>query len=158
MRRLAGILLAAGALLCGTVAVDAGSTTRPIRANQHFIGLVNGHHEGAVVFTICPGPAGGEGRPAAHQSVAVRRVAAGGGDTGSGGGPIYARISPATTVTLTSYGQRELIPTTAQVPCDGPGTVIFSSCPLPQPCGAGAAVDNVPVTYVDIATRRALAS
>ena len=152
MTRFAGVLLAACAMLAGAATTHAETTSRPIQPNQHFMGLVNGQRTGAVIYTICPGPAGASGRVAAHQSVAVRRVAAGGGDTGSGGGVIYARITPTTMVTLTSYAQPEPTPTSAQVPCDGAGTIYFSSCPLPQPCGAGAVFDNVPVMYVDIAT------
>lgn len=151
MRRLAGVLLAMCAVLAGTVATNAQTTPYRIQPNQHFIGLVNGQHAGAVIYTICPGPAGGNGRPAADQSVSVRLVTAGGGDTGASGGYIYARITPTTTVAMTRYGHPKPIPMSARVPCEGSGTIVFSSCPLPQPCGSGAAVDDVQVEYVDIA-------
>jgi hypothetical protein len=129
------------------------SASTPIGPNQHFVGLVNGKHKGAVIYTVCPGPAGGTryGPPAGGQTVAVKRVTAGGGDTGSTGHLIYARITPTTIVTLTAYGQPEPIPTTASVPCDGPGIVLFTSCPVPQPCGAGAKANNVAVTFINIA-------
>jgi hypothetical protein len=151
MKRLAGVLLAVCAVLYGTVATNAETVSHSIEPNQHFIGLVNGQHADAVIYTICPGPAGGDGRPAADQSVSVRLVAAGGGDTGAGGGVIYARITPTTMVAMTRYGRPEPIPMAARVPCEGSGTIVFSSCPLPQPCGSGAAVDVVQVAYIDIA-------
>jgi len=138
-------------VLAGTVATNAETTSHPIQPNQHFIGLVNGQHAGTVIYTICPGPPGGDGHPAADQSVSVRLVAAGGGDTGVGGDVIYARITPTTMVAMTRYGHPEPIPISAHVPCEGSGTIVFSSCPLPQPCGSGAAVDDVQVAYVDIA-------
>jgi hypothetical protein len=81
----------------------------------------------------------------------VRRVTAGGGDTGAGGHSIFARITPTTIVSLKAYGLPAPIPTSARVPCQGTGTIPFSTCPLPQPCGAGAKVDDVPVTFIDIA-------
>lgn len=151
MKRVAGVMLAVSAMLVGTVATNAEAMSRPIQPNQHFIGLINGQHTGAVIYTICPGPEGGTGPPAAHQTVAVHRVRAGGGDTGAGGGVIYARVSPTVIIALTRYGQPEVIPMSARVPCNGSGAVSFSTCPLPQPCGAGAVVDNVPVTFIDIA-------
>lgn len=151
MIRLTGVLVAALALLAGSVAANAEGLSSPIHPNQHFVGLVNGQHADAVIYTICPGPAGGDGHPVSGQSVAARRTATGGGDTGSTGGVIYARVTPTTILTITRYGQPAPIPKAAQVPCEGPGTIAFSSCPLPQPCGSGAVVDNVPVTYVDIA-------
>jgi hypothetical protein len=149
--RLTGVLVAAFALLAGTVAANGQALSSPIQPNQQFIGLVNGEHADAVIYTICPGPVGGDGHPAAGQSVAVRRTTAGGGDTGSAGGVIYARIAPTTILAMTRYGRPEPIPKTALVPCQGSGTIAFSSCPLPQPCGSGATVDSVRVTYVDIA-------
>jgi hypothetical protein len=151
MIRLTGVLVAALALLAGTVAVHAEALSSPIQPDQHFVGLVNGEHAAAVIYTICPGPVGGYGHPAAGQSVAVRRTAAGGGDTGAAGGVIYARITPTTILTMTRYGRPEPIPKAARVPCQGSGTIAFSSCALPQPCGIGATVDTVRVTYIDMA-------
>jgi hypothetical protein len=149
--RLFGILIATFALLAGAPAASAEALSSPIQPNQHFIGLVNGKHADAVIYTICPGPASGDGRPAAGQSVAVRRTAAGGGDTGAGGSVIYARVTPTTILAMTRYGRPEPIPRSARVPCQGAGTIAFSSCPLPQPCGRGATIDNVRVTYIDLA-------
>ena len=158
MIRLIGMLGAALGLFSGTVAANAEALSSPIQPHQHFIGLVNGEHADAVIYTLCPGPAGGDGHPAADQSVAVRRTAAGGGDTGSEGGVIYARITPTRVLTLTRFGRPEPIPKAAQVRCQGSGTIAFSSCPLPEPCGTGATVDNVPVMYVELPAQRPIAA
>jgi hypothetical protein len=138
-----GILLGAG----------AAAASSQVGPDQHFVGLINGKHVGAVIYVVCPGPVdGGDTGPiAGGQTVAVRHVASGGGDTGQGAHIIYARVTPTTIVSLGSYGDPEQIPSSARVPCGGSGSVVFSSCPLPQPCGAGAQPDSVPVTYVDIA-------
>jgi hypothetical protein len=143
----------AAALVAGGFGTGSALAVSPIGPNQHFIGLVNGKHTGAVIYTVCPGPAGGNrtGPPAGNQTVAVKRVHSGGGDTGAGGHSIGARITPTTVVTIDGYGDAEPVPTSARVPCDGSGTVAFSSCPLPQPCGAGARVDDVPVRFINIA-------
>jgi hypothetical protein len=137
------------------MALGAGSAaaSTPIGPDQHFVGLVNGKHAGAVIYVVCPGPADGDrtGPIAGGQTVAVRRVSTGGGDTGQGAQVIYARITPTTIVSLSAYRHPQRIPTSGSVPCKGTGSVVFSTCPLPQPCGAGARIDTVPVTYLDIA-------
>src|SRR6202043_3437188 len=92
----AGVSLAACALVASAVAGTAAAASSPIGPNQHFIGLINGKHKGAVIYTVCPGPATGYGPPKSGQTVAVSRVAAGGGDTGSTGHSISARITPTT--------------------------------------------------------------
>jgi hypothetical protein len=131
-------------------ATDVVAASAPIGPNQHFVGLVNGKHVDAVVYTICPGPGTGDGPPVSGQTVAVRRVASGGGDTGTGAHVIYARVTPTTIVELKAYRRAEPIPTSARVPCQGTGTITFSTCPLPQPCGAGSAVDNVSVRFINM--------
>jgi len=127
-----------------------------IGPDQHFIGLVNGDHSAAVVYTVCPGPAGPGrmGPPAGNQSVEVKRVAKGGGDTGSTGSHVYGYIpgSPPAITLLKRYDAPGAIPTSAMVPCGGMGVVYFSSCPLPQPCGEGARLDKVEVKFENIAT------
>jgi hypothetical protein len=147
-------LLAAVALVAGSVAwATPAAASSPIGPNQHFIGLVNGKNVGAVIYTVCPGPLGPgrTGPPVGNQTVAVKRVRTGGGDTGAAARVIFAVITPTTIIQLHAYGVPAPIPTTAQVPCDGTGTVVFSTCPLPQPCGAGARDDDVPVQFLDIA-------
>jgi hypothetical protein len=151
MIRLVGVILCVCALLVGASATGSVLASSPIRPNQHFVGLVNGTHSGAVIYTVCPGPATGYGPPKGGQTVAARRVAAGGGDTGAGGRVIYARITPTTIVSLKAYGRNAPIPTSAKVPCQGKGIVTFSTCPLPQPCAGGARTDDVPVEFVDVA-------
>jgi hypothetical protein len=151
MPRLARVAAVAVAVLAGSLASEVAFASSPIGPNQHFLGLINGKHTNAVIYTVCPGPATGTGPPQGGQTVAVRRVSAGGGNTGAGAHVIYARITPTTIVSIKAYGQPVPIPTSARVPCQGSGTITFSTCPLPQPCGAGARVDNVPVKFIDIA-------
>jgi hypothetical protein len=150
MLRLAGITVVTCGLLAGTVGTGVAHAPTPIGPNQHFVGLVDGRHTDAVIYTVCPGPATGYGPVAGGQTVGVKRVASGGGDTGSAAHAIYARVTPTTIVTLTAYAHPVRIPTSAQVPCQGTGIVTFSASPLPQSRAAGAEVDNVPVTYIDI--------
>jgi hypothetical protein len=137
------------------VAASGVASASAIGPNQHFIGLVNGTHTDAVVYTVCPGPAGPGrlGAPAGNQSVQVKRVASGVGDTGSAGNVIYGYIpgSPPAITSLNRYDTPGAIPTSAMVPCGGKGSVYFSSCALPQPCGAGAMIDKVEVKFENIA-------
>jgi hypothetical protein len=151
MVRLARVAVVAVAFLAATFGSDVALASSPIGPNQHFVGLINGKHRDAVIYTVCPGPATGNGPPQSGQTVAVRRVTSGGGDTGAGASVIYARITPTTIVSMKRYGGAVAIPTSASVPCQGSGTVTFSTCPLPQPCGAGAEVDNVAVKFIDVA-------
>jgi hypothetical protein len=130
--------------------MDVAVASAPIGPNQHFIGLVSGNHVNAVIYTICPGPGTGDGPPVSGQTVAVRRVASGGGDTGTGAHVIYARVTPTTVVELKADGRTAPLPTSARVPCQGTGTLSFSTCPLPQPCGAGSEVDNVSVRFLNV--------
>lgn len=153
-RRLAAPAVAC-ALAAGLLTASGAAASGRIGPNQHFIGLVNGKHAGAVIYVVCAGPAGGTGPVAGGQTVAVKRVRSGGGDTGAGGGVVYARITPSSIVEMRRYGQSESIPSSTQVPCQGTGVVTFSTCPLPQPCGAGAKVDSVPVEYVNLGAAQA---
>jgi hypothetical protein len=143
------------ALLPGGPSAASGGPISPIRPNQHFIGFVNGKHSAAVVYTVCAGPVGPGrvGPPAGGQTVEVLRVPKGGGDTGSTGSSVDAFIpgSPPAVSQLMEYGKPVAIPDTARVPCNGSGTVFFSSCALPQPCGTGAKTNDVAVKFEDIA-------
>ena len=85
LRTIAGtvLVLATIVVVIATVATPAAATT-PIGPNQHYIGLVNAAHTGAVIYVVCPGPATGQtGPPAGGQTVAVRKMRSGGGYTGS---------------------------------------------------------------------------
>ena len=132
----------------------ARGATAPISARQHFVGVVDGRTRGATVTTVCAGPAA-TGRIASRQTLAVRRVRKGGGYTGPFTGVFawFQPSSPGTTpvqLRLRSYGHARAIPTTVRVPCSGPGTVVFSSCPYLAPCAAGWVPDDVRVTFVDV--------
>lgn len=150
MLRLTGSAVAVAVCLACVSGTEVAAASAPIGPNQHFVGLVNGKHVDAIIYTICPGPGTGDGPPVSGQTVAVRRVASGGGDTGTGAHVIYARVTPTTVVELKAYRRTEAIPTSARVPCQGTGTITFSTCPLPQPCGAGSAVDNVSVRFLNV--------
>jgi hypothetical protein len=125
----------------------------PIGPNQHFIGLVNGVHVGAVIRVFCPGPSNRPGPPVGGQTFAVHRVSGGGGDTGANGRTVFAflPVGSSVLVPFSSYDSPKPIPTSARLPCSGTGTVYFSTCPLPQPCSVGAKSDDVKVTFVNIA-------
>jgi hypothetical protein len=152
--RLLGVSLAAVPLfLTGTAAAAA-----PIGPHQHFVGLVNGSHRDPVVHTVCPGPAGPhrQGPVAGGQTVAVLEKPNGPGYTGPFS-QVYAWFTPApggprpVQITLTTYSSPRAIPTAIRVPCQGSGTVTFSSCPYLAPCAAGWVQTSVRVRFVDIA-------
>jgi hypothetical protein len=143
--------------MVGLLAPPAGAAA-PIRSNQHFIGLVNGKQAGAVVKTVCPGPAtsGRTGRVMAGQTLSVARRAGGSGYTGPFGQVnawfVPSQQGPAPVqVRFTSYGEPLTIPTSVRVPCDGTGTVEFSSCPYLAPCAFGWVPTYVKVRFVNIA-------
>ncbi len=148
-------LVAAVALATLAPSGTAGASGGRIGQNQHFVGLVNGKQRGAVVYTVCPGPVspGQTGPPAGNQTVEVKRVSAGGGDTGSTGSVVYGYIpgGPPAITQLKRYDTPGAIPTSAMIPCGGTGVVYFSSCALPQPCGTGSKIDYVAVKFEDIA-------
>jgi hypothetical protein len=154
------LLVPALALALAVLSVG-GSTAeaaQPIGPQQHFRGVVNGSKQDAVVHTVCAGPSapGRTGPVAGGQTVAVVRGRAGGGFTGPFT-QVYAWFVPAqpwpapTQLVLTAYGTKVAIPTSVQVPCDGKGTVEFTSCPYLSPCPFGWVPTAVHVRFVDIA-------
>jgi hypothetical protein len=136
-------------------AIPAQAATPPIGPNQHFVGLVNGKHVGAVIYVVCPGPAGGDrtGPPAGNQTVKVLRVASGGGYTGPSAHQIWAEFNKDAihVVGFTTYNTAKAIPTSLRLPCSGTGTVTFTTCFGTLPCAATAKDDVVPVTFENIA-------
>jgi hypothetical protein len=132
----------------------AASAKSPIGPNQHFIGFVNGRDANAIIYTACPGPYWpGRLGPPVGDKVSVQRVARGGGDTGSNATTIYAYVpgGPPAITALRYYGEVSTLSSTARVPCQGTGTLYFTTCPLPQPCGAGARPYDVSVRFENIA-------
>src|SRR4051812_28518682 len=99
--------------------IPAQAATPPIRPNQHFIGLVNNKHVGAVIYVVCPGPAGGDrtGPPAGNQTVKVARVASGGGYTGSSAHELWAQFNKDSihVVGFTTYNTAKAIPSSLQL-------------------------------------------
>jgi hypothetical protein len=153
--------LAVAGILTAALASPAAAA-EPIGPGQHFVGQVNGLGASAtavpVVRTVCAGPVwpGRTGPVAGGQTLAVHHVAAGGGYTGlfsqayawveqdaSTGGPQQVRF--------TTYDTKLDIPPAVRVPCDGPGTVTFSSCPRLAPCAAGWIPTSIKVRFQNIA-------
>jgi hypothetical protein len=148
------VALLATVVTLGT-AIPAQATTPPIGPNQHFVGRVNDKHVGAVIYVICPGPAGGNrtGPPAGNQTVKVVRVASGGGYTGPSAHQIWAEFNKDAmhVVGFTTYNTPKAIPTSLRLPCSGKGTVTFTTCFGTLPCAATAKDNVVTVTFENIA-------
>ena len=158
MRKLVAVLtalVAAMAVGTATMVGSASATNQRIKPNQHYIGLVNDTHTNAVIYVICPGPADGTrtGPPAGNQTVSVKRVASGGGYTGSLAHGIWAQFNKdsSNVVGFSTYRTPQQIPPSLQLPCSGTGTVTFTTCFGTLPCAADAKDDVVPVTFVNLA-------
>jgi hypothetical protein len=156
-RTFAAVAIAVVALVSSSVPAGAVQSIGP---HQHFAGVVDGHRRSAVVYTACAGPAwpGRTGPVVSGQTFGVTRARRGHGYTGPFT-QIYAWFVPPsggttatpTQLTFDSYRVSQPIPTSVQVPCDGTGTVEFSSCPYLAPCAYGWIPDYVDVLFVDIA-------
>lgn len=142
-------LLAGLALAAAACAPAPGSG--PIGPDQRFSGRVNGSADAAVVTTVCPGPAGGSGHPAAGQTVAAVLDPAGDGDT-DGNGAVFVEPDAGThVVQLHSWGEAVELPTDLALPCDGPGVFVFDPCFGFVGCRGAARADVVRVTFVNVA-------
>jgi hypothetical protein len=160
MRRVVQISAVALALaITGMVPLAAeASAGAPIKAGEHFVGLVNGTHKAPVVKTVCPGPVGpmSMGPVASKQTMSVLHDHKGHGYTGLFNS-IYAWFQPSsggaapTQLHFKHYSMPKSIPTSIRVPCGGTGIVVFSSCPYLAPCAAGWVTDQVKVKFEDIA-------
>jgi hypothetical protein len=155
------VALALVASLSATPGVSAIASP-PIRAHQHFVGIVNGRTASVaappVVYTVCAGPmwAGRSGPLVGGQTVAVARAVRRGGYTGLFS-QVYAWFvedsSPDAPqqASITRYSRNVAIPAAVRVPCDGLGRVEFSSCPHLAPCAAGWKPTLVNVRFENIA-------
>jgi hypothetical protein len=135
MRVLAACLaLFAVVFVVATVALvgPRGGSTQRVGPDVHYLGLVNGKHAGAVIYVVCPGPAGGNrtGPPAGNQTVKVVPVTSGGGYTGSIAHQIWAEFNKGAAhfVGFTQYKVAQAFPTALRLPCQGTGTVTFTTC------------------------------
>jgi hypothetical protein len=141
-----------GSTTTTTSTVPTGGQIEP---HQHFIGLVNGDTTDAVVYVACAGPMllGGTGPPVGGQTVSVHRVESGGGFTGSAAQQLAAEFhsDTAEAVVFSTYDTPGEIPITTNVPCEGTGTVRFTSCFGLAPCPADAVDYVVKVTFVNLA-------
>lgn len=138
----------------GAVSPAAPTPPTPVRRNQFFTGLVNGHSGTATIEVLCPGPLrmGQTGKPVAGQTIGVEKspaVSTAGGFTGNRGHSIVAEFVPTSTVgaaikeTFTDYGNQP-IPTSVRLPCTGTSTVLFA----PRPTSPTAQSVQVTVTFV----------
>ena len=151
-------LVAVGAAVLGVCFVPLPASGAAIKPHQHFVGRVNGEPSVATVHTVCAGPASTDrmGPIAGGQTVSVRHLASGKGDTGVFS-TVYAwfvqnaSANGHKAVNISAYRKRVALPTSVQVPCDGTGRVEFSSCPYLAPCAAGWVPTYVKVRYVNIA-------
>jgi len=139
----------------GLFGMPASATGYSIGPSEHYFGFVNGKHSQAFVTVVCPGPAGGSrtGPPTAHQSVSVQHLRSGGGDTGSIAHEIWAEFDNDRlhVVRFTNYGPAKPIPTALRLPCQGTGTVTFTTCFGTPSCAATSRDNIVKVTFVNIA-------
>jgi len=144
-RRLGALVLVAVPALLW---LGSAGTSQALRVHtaQRFIGIVNGDHSNAVVYTVCPGPAfpGQTGHPASGQFVAAILVRHAGGSTGAAATAIVASLveDPSTAVVLRRYGVARAIPTTHLLPCSGTGSVTFT----PTPTSSTSVPDTVKIT------------
>jgi hypothetical protein len=150
--RIAALIVAAS-LSAGTG--PAWSQTSPvskIQPNQQFVGLINGHTQGATINMACFGPIkpGQRGHPFGGQWAEVlgAEVIATYGFTGSLGTSIVADF-PGTSatpqrLTFTYYGVQDPIPTSFLLPCGGQAPVVFH----PEPTSPTAKSFTVTVTFV----------
>jgi len=138
---------------------EAASARAPIRPHQHFEGLVNGKQGHAIMYVVCPGPAGGHrtGPVKKGQTMAVLKTAHGTGNTGLFS-HVYSWFQPVPSgkrpiaLTFVRYGKSQTIPTSVRVPCAGKGEAVFSSCPYLAPCAAGFTQDPLTVKFENVAT------
>jgi hypothetical protein len=139
--------------LVTTLALALGARTSDalrVHGDQHFMGVVNGNHTNAVIYTVCPGPAtpGQTGHPAGDQFVAVILTSQGDGFTGSAASIVVRFANTAAGgVELTRYGVARSIPTTIELPCTGTGSVTFA----PSPSTTISTPDVVKVAYENVA-------
>jgi hypothetical protein len=153
--RAAGLVIAAIGLTVAATSTAQGAT--PIRAHQHFRGVVNGKTADAFIRIACPGPAEQTGAILSGQTLAVTHVRAGGGFTGPFS-QVYAWIVPAAgstarpvQVEFKNYNITMPMPAGITVPCDGSAQVEFSSCPYLAPCAFGWTPEYVTVRFVNVA-------
>jgi len=155
-RMIYGAVFAVVAMEVGLASPSGAGPTSAIGPNQHYLGYVNGKHSQAVIHVACPGPAGGHrtGPPVGRQTVNLKRVSSGGGYTGSlAHQRIWAQFGRDAlhVVGFTSYNTPKAIPNGLRLPCDGTGTVTFTTCFGTLPCSSSAKDDTVRVTFENIA-------
>ncbi len=144
-----GLVFTATFILGSLSPAAAGAAS--VGPKQHFTGVVNGNHDGAVETVACPGPAytGQTGHPTGDQYVAAILTQSGAGFTGATGRRIVVRFDddPSIAMRIRQYNVKEPIPADLNLPCDGMGKVRF----VPLPTSGTSVPDTVVVTYENIA-------
>ena len=150
MKRLVAAVALAGGLAAATSSW-AWANGAPIGPNQHFLGLVNGHHDNVTVRVLCPGPSR-TGHVISGQTLSVTRVAGGGGFTGSSGDAVFARFAtnPANEgLVFRTYDTPQDIPNSWIVPCSGTGRVVYRPVSVLS-SGTSAKPDVVTVNFLNL--------
>lgn len=141
---IAGILGVAGAPVASADAIVA------VGPHQFYVGDVNGATADAVIKVGCFGPSS-TGHPLSGQTVAVHLTPPDstktGGYTGESADHIFVEFESApissAPLSLTAYDVKAAIPTDLNLPCGGPGKVVF----VPAPTSSTARWFTVTVTY-----------
>ncbi|HUQ64404.1 MAG TPA: hypothetical protein VM121_11675 [Acidimicrobiales bacterium] len=146
------VVIAVAFVVSTGVSSPGAVASERVLPNQHFVGMINGRRDKAVVHVVCPGPglwAGRTGRPTGNQTLEVLKSTSGGGYTGRAGSRVSARFldDPAVEVQFTTFGSKALPAKELSLPCEGDGFVEFA----PSHTSATAVSDLVKVTYVNIA-------
>ena len=131
---------------------SAEPSISPIGTNQSFTGYVNGLTQGAVVQTVCKGTINGEpvGFAVAGQTVSAALDPSGNGNTGDNGAVFVLPNTNAEFVSLRNWNEPVAFPTNIQVPCDGPGVIVFDPCFGFVGCRGAAKADSVKVTFQSV--------
>lgn len=145
--------LLAVVVVAAVACVPSGGGPSMVSTNETFSGLVNGSGDGAVVTTLCPGPTwpGRLGRAIGGQTLSATRDASGRGNTGDNGAVFAEPNGTTEVVQLTAWDDPRPFPTDIDVPCDGPGVIVFDPCFGFVGCRGAATADRVKVTFVNIA-------
>ncbi len=152
--QLAGAVLVVAAMsLLGCAPSPEPPGPTPIRANQSFRGVVNGAGNGAVVTTFCPGAmwAGRRGPAVDGQTVSAVLDPLGPGNTGDNGAVFVLPDTTAQFTQLRRWDEAVPFPTDIDVPCDGPGTIVFDPCFGIVGCRGAAEAHTIKVTFRNIA-------
>ena len=150
---LAALALSAAVAPAASAAAHPATDPVPIRPNQYFKGIFNGHPPGpAMIFVSCTVGAT-TGHPIAGQKIWVTEIpppVSTGPDvgyTGIRGTSVNAAFVPSTSTGplahFTGYNIKKAIPTSITLPCSGTGSLAFA----PAPTSKTARTATLAVTF-----------